>query len=263
MPCNVVHRSTLQRLRCGSHAEAFTSLQSSALGAREQSALLATSARGGTDTTRQRLKRDKVLADAGAALPADSRLFKRPAVTPMDTEASDTSTSDGQGLPADLQSSSKTSVVAEGRDSEDRAGSGSHSESDSEAAGKAARDLSHVLPPVAVTFSKKRKRGSGTAEVGEQAQARPAVSADAMLEAQQEQAALIASGAVPGARAPSACASIAGLYPAHLYSRRRQVLRVPLRWSRAYVRNESEATYLYGHATSCCCSREREHTQEC
>jgi hypothetical protein len=199
------------------HAEAFTSLKKSEIDDRTQSVLLPTSARGGADTLRQKVKREKVLADAGIDLPEDSRLFRN-----VMADAPTTSESQDSDVACPIQSGMKPAVVLQARtavhtavNQKDlahpsptrRPAPDSHSDDDMDQGPKLARDLSKVMPPVAVTFKKKKKgkdQGEDMAKVlGPQE--RGAVSASAMKRAKLAKATLEGAGEVPSEFHEIAC----------------------------------------------------------
>ena len=158
------------------------------------------STRGSSDTLRQRLKRDKALADAGVALATDSRLFRHPGAVqnyPAGVDSGSDSSDSGDG---DQHGARSTSHALDAAAKEDDAPETHQSASDSEIEGAVAkprRDLSQAQPPVALTFSKHRARGMITAGNGA-AGGTANVPAEAMAAAQQAKQALIEAGHVPG-----------------------------------------------------------------
>ena len=181
-------------------------LQRSQISEAAQHVLHRTSARGGSQTVRQQLRRDKALADAGVAVQRDSLLYRQQHVQHGDPTAEQRKHPAAAAHPGAVKSalapdSCATSPAPRAISSKERAAPPS-SESDSSDDGgvsrRPARDLSAARPPVSVTFSRKP-------------QAAPAApSAPSDPSADDSQQAFLAAGEAQAARAAKAAVLASG-----------------------------------------------------
>lgn len=242
-------------MTCSLAADAFASLQRTQLDSGAQAVLLSSSARGGSATQRQQLRRDKALRDAGVALPADSQLLRkrRRDSAPEQPEATLDSSGDGSasgsesecvGLGVRSLAAATASARADVSLPQQVVGEAAvplnvretQADSDSsnaDAAPLPSRDLSAAQPPLTVTFGKRKRKareaaggvlhavdGENDANPGAPAghSAGKAVAAASMQNADARAArdALIAAGDAPGVQWNCDALSVLFLvHPAH------------------------------------------------
>jgi hypothetical protein len=162
-------------------AEALAVLDASKLDSVSQKLLLSSSQRGAQLTAKQRLKRDKVLRDAGLDLPQESRLFKRAAAEPDEGKTRNTMRED-RGAEANQVAEHANADLTDstlGDDDWDVAASNTI----------ASKDLSMRDPPVAVSF----RRAKATTCSDAQPEMQGSVSKEALTQQPAQQASSHAS----------------------------------------------------------------------
>lgn len=235
----MVHvQSSLAREHHALHAESFEQLEGTKLDAQAMQLLQGTSVRGGSETRKQLLKRALLLERAGLPVPAEARLYAHQAPgRPDDTPSASESDSDDDDMPAARRAgpASTSGAPAGGEGGSSGSGgaamdegggagasaaaeiaavgakrarkgrdAGDSSDEDEAAGPRPVRDLSHVAPPLSVTFSRKRNRKGG-ADDEATAAAQTAAHRAQMVVAKEQMAHLKAEGELPGALPPASC----------------------------------------------------------